>query len=62
MGTRGGASQERSLTSGVLYGLSAASPFLTGNLPRPKAPTEGIASDWQAIGQDMDSAIRRHDR
>jgi hypothetical protein len=52
----------KSFTSGLLFGLSSASLFLGGGLPRPKAPSAGISSDWQAIGKDMSSAMRKYGR
>ena len=48
----------RSFTSSFLFGLSAAGLFLAGRLPTPKAPPEGIRSDWEAIGRDLGSALR----
>lgn len=50
----------RSFTSGLFLGLSAASLFLAGELPRPRAPKEGIASDWNAVGSDLSHALNRH--
>jgi hypothetical protein len=50
----------KSFTSGLLFGLSAASLFLAGDLPKPKAPKEGIASDWRAVGGDLRTALARH--
>jgi hypothetical protein len=50
----------RSFTSGLLFGLSAASLTLSNQLPRPKAPKEGLASDWEAIGGDLRTALRKH--
>jgi hypothetical protein len=52
----------KSFTSGLLFGLSSASLLLAGGLPRPKAPSAGISSDWQAIGKDMTGAMRKHGR
>jgi len=52
----------KSFTSGLLFGLSSASLFLAGGLPRPKAPSAGMASDWQAIGKDMSGAMRKYGR
>jgi len=52
----------KSFTSGLLFGLSSASLLLAGSLPKPKAPSAGIASDWQAIGKDMTGAMRKHGR
>lgn len=46
-----------SFTSGLLLGLSAASLLLAGNLPEPKAPKEGLNSDWNAVGQDLKDAL-----
>jgi hypothetical protein len=54
-------SRKRSFTSGLLFGVSAASLFLAGDLPRPKAPTEGFESDWNAVGRDLRGAMTRHD-
>jgi hypothetical protein len=54
------AKQGKSFTSGLLFGLSAASLFLGGELRGPKAPTDGIGSDWKAVGKDVRSAMRRH--
>jgi len=50
----------RSFTSGLLFGLSAASLTLASRLPRPKMPKGDLASDWDAIGDDMRSALRKH--
>jgi hypothetical protein len=52
--------QGRTFTSGLLYGLSAASLFLAGELPAPKAPKDGLASDWKSVGGDLRSALKRH--
>jgi len=52
----------KSFTSGLLTGLSAASLFLTGGLPRLTAPREGIASDWRAVGSDLNDAVRKRGR
>jgi hypothetical protein len=53
-------SRGKSFTSGLLYGLSAASLFLAGDLPKPKAPKEGLSSDWKAVGDDLRGALARH--
>jgi hypothetical protein len=50
----------KSFASGLLFGLSAASLFLAGELPKPKAPKEGIGADWDAIGRDLRAAMDRH--
>jgi hypothetical protein len=50
----------RSLISGLLFGLSAASLLLANKLPRPKVPMEGLASDWDAIGGDLRNVLDRH--
>jgi hypothetical protein len=50
----------RSFTSGLLFGLSSASLFLAGELPRPKAPKEGFASDWKAIGNGLRDTLNEH--
>jgi hypothetical protein len=63
MASKGNASSRaKSFTSGLLFGLSSASLFLSGDLPRPKAPKEGIGSDWRAIGKDIGNALRKHGR
>ena len=53
-------SRNGSYVSELLYGLSAASLFLSGDLSKPKMPKEGIASDWKAVGNDLADAMKRH--
>ena len=50
----------KSFTSGLLFGLSAASLFLAGGLPKPIAPKEGMEADWSAIGGDLSDALNQH--
>ncbi len=57
---RSARSPGKSFTSGLLFGLSAASLFLAGELPKPIAPKEGLDSDWSAIGGDLSDALNRH--
>ena len=40
----------------LIEGLSAASLFIAGALPAPKTVHTSIASDWQAIGNDLRQA------
>jgi hypothetical protein len=56
-----GANQPKTFASGLLYGLSAASLFLAGELPRPRRPTDGISSDWQAVGKDFARAFDKYE-
>jgi hypothetical protein len=53
-------SRKKSFTSGLLFGLSAASLFLAGDLPKPRAPKDGIESDWDAVGRDLRGAMNRY--
>jgi hypothetical protein len=48
--------------AGFFHGLCAAGSVLAGALPRVKAPEDGIASDWNSIGADLDHALNRHGR
>ena len=48
---------DRTFVSGLLFGLSAASLLLTGGMRGPVAPKEGLASDWRAIGSDIQIAL-----
>lgn len=50
----------KSFTSGLLYGLSAASLFLAGELPKPEAPKDGLAADWKAVGGDLQRALAKY--
>jgi hypothetical protein len=50
----------KSFTSGLLLGLGSASLFLASELPRPRAPKEGFASDWKAIGDGIRDAFKRY--
>lgn len=47
----------RSFTSGLLFGLSSVSLFFAGEIRPPKAPADGIASDWKSVGADMAAAM-----
>lgn len=60
--TEGASQKPKSFISGLLFGLSSASLFLAGELPRPRAPKDGIDSDWKAVGLDLSGALRQHDR
>jgi len=46
--------------SGLLLGLGAGSLFTAGVLPRPKARLSGVASDWQAVGDDLTAAMHSY--
>lgn len=52
----------KSFTSGLLFGLSSASLLFAGELRAPKAPNDGIASDWKAVGGDIASAMGKRVR
>jgi hypothetical protein len=54
-----GGNGTRSFMSGLLFGLSSASLVFTHEISPPKAPREGLASDWQAIGGDLKSVMRK---
>ncbi len=43
-----------------LRGLTASGVVLAGALPGPKAPSTGIHSDWEALGQDMSTALNKY--
>jgi hypothetical protein len=57
---RKSAKSERSFTSGLLFGLSAASLMLANHLPRPRVPEEGLAADWNAVASDLECALNKH--
>ena len=48
--------------SGLLFGLSSASLLLAGEIRAPKAPKDGLASDWKAVGGDIANAMGKHVR
>jgi len=49
-------------TSGLLYGLSAASLLLGGRVPVPRTPFGSIDADWQAVGSDLARAFDQYER
>lgn len=53
------ANPDRSFSSGLLLGLGAASLFLAGELPRPRAPSSSTDDDWRAIRGDLDAVTSR---
>jgi hypothetical protein len=44
-------------TSGLLFGLSSASLFLSGGMRAPKTPADGLSADWKAVGADIAGAL-----
>jgi hypothetical protein len=55
-------SRVRSFMDGFGLGLGSAALLLAGELPRPRAPTSGLASDWRAIGRDIYTALSAYGR
>lgn len=47
----------KGFVSGFLFGLSSAGLVLASAIPAPKAPREGMTSDWKAVGGDLKSAM-----
>jgi hypothetical protein len=49
-----------SFSSGLFLGLASAMLFFANKLPRPVARSNGLDSDWRAVGGYLRSAMRRH--
>lgn len=48
--------------SSFLLGLGGAGVFVAGKMPEPQVSQVGMASDWKAVGKDMEVAMKRHER
>jgi hypothetical protein len=49
-----------SFRSEIMKGLAIGGLIMAGALPGPKAPSTTMASDWEAIGGDFQSALSKY--
>ncbi len=47
---------------GIAFGLMSPALLMVGAIEGPKAPTDGIAEDWNRVGADIGSVMTKHGR